>query len=102
MKKSRIIRLFNTTAGVDLSVDEMADIDRLQIKLREDKELRNLMTSTNALGKMKFKFDKVVDDLLLDFIGPRLDLYIKLTEPEVNMFFKSKWFENFRRQSVLT
>jgi hypothetical protein len=102
MKKSRIIRLFNTTAGVDLSVDEMADIDRLQIKLREDKELRNLMTSTNALGKMKFKFDKVVDDLLLDFIGPRLDLYIKLTEPEVNMFFKSKWFENFRRQAAVT
>jgi hypothetical protein len=94
--------LFNTTAGVDLSVDEMADIDRLQIKLREDKELRNLMTSTNALGKMKFKFDKVVDDLLLDFIGPRLDLYIKLTEPEVNMFFKSKWFENFRRQAAVT
>jgi hypothetical protein len=80
----------------------MADIDRLQIKLREDKELRNLMTSTNALGKMKFKFDKVVDDLLLDFIGPRLDLYIKLTEPEVNMFFKSKWFENFRRQAAVT
>jgi hypothetical protein len=102
MKKSRIIRLFNTTAGVDLSVDEMADIDRLQIKLREDKELRNLMTSTNALGKMKFKFDKVVDDLLLDFIGPRLDLYIKLTEPEVNMFFKSKWFENFRQQAAVT
>jgi type I restriction enzyme R subunit len=102
MKKSRIIRLFNTTAGVDLSVDEMADIDRLQIKLREDKELRNLMTSTNALGKMKFKFDKVVDDLLLDFIGSRLDLYIKLTEPEVNMFFKSKWFENFRRQAAVT
>jgi type I restriction enzyme R subunit len=102
MKKSRIIRLFNTTAGVDLSVDEMADIDRLQIKLREDKELRNLMTSTNALGKMKFKFDKVVDDLLLDFIGSRLDLYIKLTEPEVNMFFKSKWFENFRRLAAVT
>jgi type I restriction enzyme R subunit len=102
MKKSKIIGFLNMISGIDLSVDDRADIDRLQIKLREDQELRKLMTSTSALGKMKFKFDKAVDDLLLDFIGTRLDLYIKLTEPEVNMFFKSKWFENFRRQSVLT
>jgi len=46
--------------------------------------------------------DKVVDDLLIDFLGTRLDLYIKLTEPEVNMFFKSKWFENFRQQAAVT
>ena len=90
------------TSEIDLSVDERDDIDRLQKKLRENQELRKLMTSTSALGKMKFKFDKVVDDLLLDFIGTRLDLYIRLTEPEANMFFKSKLFENFRRQAVLT
>lgn len=102
MKKSKITGWFNTASGIDLSVDDMADIDRLQIKLREDEELKKLLTSTNALGKMKFKFDKVVDDLLLDFIGTRLDLYIKLTEPKVNMFFKSTWFEIYRRQAVLT
>ena len=94
--------MFSRTSEIELSVDDMADINRLQLKIREDKELKKLMTSTNALGKMKFKFDKVVDDLLLDFIGSRLDLYIKLTEPGVNMFFKSKWFEIYRRQAVLT
>jgi type I restriction enzyme R subunit len=39
------------------------------------------------------KFDKVVDDLLLDFVNTKLDLYKKLTAPEVNATFKSKWFE---------
>jgi type I restriction enzyme R subunit len=49
---------------------------------------------------MKFKFDKVVDDLLLDFIGTKLDLYIKLMEPKINMLFKSKWFEVYRRKNA--
>ena len=51
---------------------------------------------------MKFKFDKAVDDLLLDFIGAKLELYIKLTEPKINMFFKSKWFEKYRNQYACT
>ena len=39
------------------------------------------------------KFDKVVDSLLLDFVHTKIDLYKKLTAPEVNKTFKNKWFE---------
>ena len=109
MKKSKLIKLLNTTLGVhlsafgvDLSTDEEAAIDRLQTKLQEDNELQKLFTSTDALEKMKFKFDELVDDLLLNLISTKIDLYIKLTKPEINMFFKSKWFETFLRQAPAT
>ena len=102
MKKSEIIKLLNTPFGVDLSVDDRAAIDRLQTKLQEEKELQNLLSSSDALEKMKFKFDELVNDLLLNLISTEIELYIKLTRPEVNMFFKSKWFETCRRQAPAT
>ena len=101
MKKSEIIKLLNTPFGVDLSVDDEAAINQFQTKLQEDKELQRLFNSKDALGKMKFKFDEFVDNLLLNLISTKIELYIKLTKPEVNMFFKSKWFETFRQQAAV-
>jgi type I restriction enzyme R subunit len=100
MKKSNIIRSLHEPIGIDLSKDDKLFLEQIQLKLRENKDLERAMTSTKALEKMKFKFDKVVDDLLLDFIGTKLDLYIKLMEPKINMIFKSKWFEVYRRQNA--
>jgi len=44
---------------------------------------------------VKYKFEKVVDGLLLDFVTAKTELYKKLTEPKVNKLFKSKWFDDF-------
>lgn len=98
MSKSKMIKLLNETYGIDLSDEDEFYIEGIQIKLNENRDLKKVMTSTTALEKMKIKFDRAVDDLLLDFLGTKLDLYIKLTEPKVNMIFKSKWFEKYRRQ----
>jgi hypothetical protein len=57
------------------------------------------MTSGNTLENMRYKFDKVVDELLLDFVHTKLDLYKKLSDPKVNPVFKSKWFEGYLRES---
>lgn len=92
--------LLNESYGLDLSDEDALYIERIQAKLNKNPDLRKDITSTTTLEKMKVKFDKAVDDLLLDFLGTKLDLYIKLTEPKVNMIFKSKWFEKFRRQTV--
>jgi type I restriction enzyme R subunit len=98
MNKSKMIRLLNETWGIDLSDEDEFYIEGIQIKLNESRDLKKVMASTTALEKMKVKFDRAVDDLLLDFLGTKLDLYIKLTEPKVNMIFKSKWFEKYRRK----
>ena len=66
--------------------------------MHEHDELREVMTSDNTLENMKYKFNQVVDDLMLDFVNTKIDLYKKLTEPKVNSMFKSRWFEGYRRQ----
>jgi type I restriction enzyme, R subunit len=98
MKKSKMTRLLHETCGIDLSDEDKFYIEGIQLKLNESRDLEKVMTSTTALGKMKIKFDRAVDDLLLDFLGSKLDLYIKLTEPKVNMIFKSEWFEKYRKK----
>ena len=97
MNKSEMIRLLNENYGFDLSDEDEFYIEGIQIKLNKSLDLQEVMASTTALEKIKVKFDRVVDDLLLDFLGSKLDLYIKLTEPKANMIFKSKWFEKYRR-----
>ena len=71
----------------------------MQEKLKERDDLRSVMTSSNTLENMRYKFDKVVDELLLDFVHTKLDLYKKLSDPKVNPMFKSKWFEGYLREN---
>ena len=100
MARSKTIRLLNETYGIDLSDEDAGYIEGIQIKLNKSQDLKKMMASTKTLEKMKVEFDRVVDDLLLDFLDTKLDLYIKLMEPKVNMIFKSKWFEKYRRQTA--
>jgi hypothetical protein len=37
----------------------------------------------------------MVNQILLEFVHTKLDLYKKLTDPKVNEIFKSRWFEGF-------
>ena len=69
------------------------DIELIKVKLKENEELQAVMNEQNTLENIRYKFDKVVDSLLLDFVHTKLDLYKKLTAPEVNATFKNKWFE---------
>ena len=96
---SNIIKTLNDTYGLELTEDDKIDIGRMQEKLKERDDLRSVMTSANTLENMRYKFDKVVDELLLDFVHTKLDLYKKLSDPKVNPMFKSKWFEGYLRES---
>jgi type I restriction enzyme R subunit len=69
------------------------DIERIKVKLEENEELQAVMNEQNTLENIRYKFEKVVDSLLLEFVNTKIDLYKKLTAPEVNATFKKKWFE---------
>ncbi len=90
---SNIIEILNETHGIGLTDEDKVDIERIKVKLEEDAELRAVMNEFNTLENIRYKFDKIVDSLLLDFVHTKLDLYKKLTTPEVNATFKNKWFE---------
>lgn len=94
---SNIIKTLNDIYGVEFNDEDKSDLGKMHEKLHEHEELRDVMSSDNTLQNMRYKFDKVVDDLLLDFVHNKLDLYKKLTDPQVNAIFKSRWFNGYLR-----
>jgi len=90
---SNIIEILNETYGAGITEEDVVDIENIKVKLDENEELLAVMNEHNTLENIRMKFDKVVDNLLLDFVHTKIDLYKKLSAPEVNETFKNKWFE---------
>ncbi len=95
---SHIIRTLNETHGLNLTEEDKVDIERMKFKLEENEGLQAVMNENNTLENIRYKFDKVVDSLLLGFVNNKIDLYKKLTDPNVNAMFKQKWFEGYYSQ----
>jgi len=62
----------------------------MQIKLRENEELLAVMNPSNTRENIKYKFDKVLEKIILEFHNDKLDLYQKLTNPNVNELLKNR------------
>ena len=50
------------------------------------------------MANIRYKFDQVLDMLLLEFVRTKTELYKKLTDPKVSPLFKQKWFEGYYEQ----
>lgn len=98
---SHIIKTLNETHGLNLTEEDKVDIERMQFKLEENEELRAFMNENNTPENIRYKFDKVVDSLLLGFVNNKIDLYKKLTDPNVNAMFKQKWFDGYVLQQSI-
>ena len=64
-----------------------------------DRCLRGPVNSSNSIENIKYKFEQAVDELLLDFVTDKTNLYKKLTDKKVNRLFKKKWFEGYYSQA---
>lgn len=91
---SNIIKTLNETFGQSLSDDDKIDLKRLEEKIHENPEVRTVMNPRNSKENMKYKFDQVFDNLLLEFVQTKLDLYKKLSDPKVNKYLKELWFDS--------
>jgi type I restriction enzyme R subunit len=94
---SHIIQTMNETYGINLSDDDKVDIERMQEKLVTNQELQEVAQSDNSRENVKYKFNKIVDELLLEYVTAKTELFKKLTEPKVNKLFKTKWFDEYYR-----
>lgn len=92
---SNIINTLNETYGLNLTEDDKVDIARMQEKLDEHPELRVVMNPSNTLENIRYKFEKVIDSILLEFVHTKLDLYKKLTDPKVSQLLKKRWFNSY-------
>jgi len=92
---SNIIKTLNDTYGLNLTEEDKVDIQNIKIKLEENEALQAVMQADNPPDVVRYKFNQVVDQILLEFVHTKLDLYKKLTDPKVNELFKRRWFEGY-------
>ncbi|MEO5358223.1 MAG: hypothetical protein H7844_13145 [Nitrospirae bacterium YQR-1] len=51
------------------------------------------MEGNNTKEDKKYRSDKEIDALFMKYVNTKLELYKKLTEPQVNSYIKQEWFE---------
>ena len=92
---SNIIKTLNETYGVDLTDEDRVDVQNVLIKVESHEGLQAVMQADNPLDVKRYKFNQVLDEMLLEFVHTKLDLYKKLTEPKVNELLKRRWFDGY-------
>lgn len=95
---SNIIKVLNDAYGANLSDEDKVDIKNMQARVEAHEELRAVMNSDNTEANIRYKFERVMDEIMLDFVNTKLELYKKLSDTQINMVLKKKWFEEYYRQ----
>ncbi|MBL7066348.1 MAG: type I restriction endonuclease subunit R [Candidatus Marinimicrobia bacterium] len=92
---SHIIQVLNENFGSDLNDDDKVNLEKIQTRLNEDKELRKVHLGDNTESNKRFMFNKVFDKLLQGLVDDSLGFYKKLTEPKRNQYVKRVLFEDY-------
>ena len=95
---SAIIKALNDIYGVNLSEEDKVDVGSMTEKVYGNAELREVAEGDNTIENIRYKFDKIVDEVLLGFVHTKLELYKKLSDPKINPMFKSKLFEGYKQE----
>jgi type I restriction enzyme, R subunit len=90
---SNIVKTLNETYGLNLTEDDKVDMQRIRSRLEADQGLRAALEADPPCDAKVYKFNQVFDQLVLEFVHTKLDLYKKLTEPKVNEMLKRQRFE---------
>jgi len=94
---STIIQTLNETYGVDLTEEDRVDVQNVLVKVENHEGLQAVMHADNPLDVKRYKFNQVLDEMLLEFVHTKLELYKKLTEPRVNEMLKRRWFDGLAK-----
>ena len=99
---SNIIKALNDAYQTDFTVEDKVDIETIHRKVQANEELRQVIEGDNTETNKRYKFDQVIDDILLDFVNSKLELYTKLSKPEVNADLKHELYQAYREQLPLS
>ena len=93
---SNIIQALNDAYQTDFTVEDKVDIETIHRKVQANEELRQVIEGDNTETNKQYKFDQVIDDILLDFVNSKLELFTKLSQPEVNADLKRELYQAYR------
>ena len=98
---SNIIEVLNDAYQTDFTAEDKVDIATIHQKVKKNGALRQVIEANNTESNIRRKFDEVVDEILLDFVNSKLDLYNKLSkdsQPEINAHLKQDLYSVYLEQ----
>ena len=99
---SNIIQVLNDAYQTEFTEEDKVDIETIQEKMNADEALRLVIEGDNSESSKENKFHKVFDEFLLDFVNTRLELYKKLSKPEINREIKQHLYQVYLAQPSIT
>ena len=94
---SNIIEALNDAYQTDFTPEDKVDIATIHQRVHDHEELRQVIEGDNTDTNKRYKFEQVIDDILLDFVNSKLELYTKLSKPEVNADLKRQLYQAYRK-----
>ncbi len=95
---SNIITTLNETYGIDLNERDKVHVQQIIKEVETDEGVHAVLTGNNTMTSKRHKVHQVIDARILDQVHTSIDLYKKLTDPQVNETFKRRLFERLLRQ----
>ena len=95
---SNIIEALNDAYQTDFTAEDKVDIATIHRKVQENEELRQVIEGDNTETNKRYKFEQVIDEILLDFVNNKLELYTKLSKPEINADLKRQLYQAYLEQ----
>ena len=96
---SNIITALNDAHQTDFTEEDKVDLATIHRKVNENEALRQVIEGDNSESNKRYKFDEVIDEILLSFVNSKLDLYNKLTQEEINADLKRELYQAYLEQS---
>jgi len=90
---SNIIQALNEAHQTDFTAEDQVDIENVCQKIRQHEELRQVIEGHNSESNKRYKFNQVFDQILLDLVNSRLDLFKKLSQSGVNVDLKRQLYQ---------
>ncbi len=95
---SNILDALNSAHHIDFTPEDKVDIETIHRKVHENEELRQVINGDNSETNKRRKFDDVIDDILLSFVNSKLELYTKLSQPEIKADLTRQLYQAYREQ----
>ena len=95
---SNIINVLNNAHQTDFTTEDKVDIATIHQKVHENEELRQVIEGDNTESNKWYKFEQVVEDILLGFVNSKLELFTKLSQPEVKADLKRQLYQAYLEQ----
>jgi type I restriction enzyme R subunit len=92
---SNILKTLNDAYQTDFTEEDKVDLDVIRQKIQQDQDLRLVIDGDNTESNKRYKFEQTLDEILLEFVTNKLELYTKLSKPNVKSFLQDQLYNDY-------